>query len=156
MPEAAAPEGTLLGFDFGLRRIGVAVGQTATRTASALCTVSHSARPDWQAISKLLEEWRPAGLVIGLPLDAGGHETQMSQAARQFAAMLGQRFQKPVYFMDERLSSVQAQSQFAEARSAGRARRKDARRLDAVAAKIILENWLQSLPLAGTETGPES
>ena len=153
MPEAATLEGTLLGFDFGLRRIGVAVGQTATRTASALLSVSHSTRPDWQAISKLIKEWRPAGLVVGLPLDASGHETQMSRAARQFAARLAQRFQKPVYFIDERLSSVQAQSQFVEARSAGRARRKDARRLDAVAAKIILENWLQSLPLAGTEIG---
>ena len=153
MPEAAALEGTLLGFDFGLRRIGVAVGQTATRTASALVTVSHSAQPDWQVISKLIKEWQPAGLVVGLPLDAGGHETQMSRAARQFAAALGQRFQKPVYFIDERLTSVQAESQFAEARSAGRARRKDARRLDAVAAKIILENWLQSGPVAGTATG---
>ena len=153
VPEAATPEGILLGFDFGLRRIGVAVGQTATRTASALRTVSHSARPDWQAISKLIKAWRPTGLVVGLALDAGGHETQMSRAARQFAAKLEQRFQKPVYFSDERLSSVQAESQFAEARSAGRARRKDARRLDAVAAKIILENWLQSLPVASTEIG---
>ena len=154
MPEAVAPDGTLLGFDFGLRRIGVAVGQTATCTASALITVSHSTRPDWQAISKLIEEWRPAGMVVGLPLDAGGHETQMSRAARQFAAKLAQRFQKPVYFIDERLTSVQAQSQFAAARSAGRARRKDARRLDAVAAKIILENWLQSRPVTGAQAAP--
>ncbi len=153
MPEAATLEGTLLGFDFGLRRIGVAVGQTATQTASALVTVSHSTQPDWQVISNLIKEWQPAGLVVGLPLDAGGHETQMSRAARQFAAVLGQRFRKPVYFIDERLTSVQAESQFAEARSAGRARRKDARRLDAVAAKIILENWLQSRPVAGTAIG---
>ena len=75
MPEAARPEGTLLGFDFGLRRIGVAVGQTATGTASALRTVSHSTQPDWQAISQLVKEWRPAGLVVGLPLDACGYET---------------------------------------------------------------------------------
>ena len=104
-------------------------------------------------ISKLIKEWQPAGLVVGLPLDAGGHETQMSRAARQFAAVLGQRFRKPVYFIDERLTSVQAESQFAEARSAGRARRKDARRLDAVAAKIILENWLQSRSVTGTAIG---
>ena len=68
MPEAVTPEGTLLGFDFGLRRIGVAVGQTATRTAGPLVTVSHSDQPDWQAISALVNEWKPAGLVVGLPL----------------------------------------------------------------------------------------
>ncbi len=153
MPDAPRPDGSLLGFDFGWRRIGVAVGQTATASASALCTVSHSEQPDWQAISKLVEEWRPAGLVVGLPLDAGGHETQMSRAARRFGLELEQRFQKPVYFIDERLTSVQAGAEFAQARAAGRARRKDARKLDAVAAKIILENYLQSLPGVRTEFG---
>ena len=145
MPEAATPEGTLLGFDFGMRRIGVAVGQTATRTAGALVTVSHSDQPDWQAISGLVKEWKPSGLVVGLPLDSEGNETDMSRAARRFAASLSKKFGIPVFFVDERLSSVMAGNQFAEARSQGRARRKDARKLDAMAAKIILENWLQSL-----------
>jgi putative Holliday junction resolvase len=150
MPETVSPEGTWLGFDFGMRRIGVAVGQTATRTAGALVTVSHAEQPDWQAITKLVQEWKPSGLVVGLPLDSDGNETDMSRAARRFASDLGQRFNVPVFFIDERLTSIMAGTQFAEARSEGRARRKDARKLDAMAAKIILENWLQSLPPAGT------
>jgi len=154
MPEAATPEGTLLGFDFGMRRIGIAVGQTATRTASALSTVSHSNQPDWQAITKLVQEWKPAGLVVGLPLDKQGKETDMSRAARRFASQLGKRFDKPVYFIDERLTSVMAGTQFAEARSQGRARRKDVRKLDAMAAKIILENWLQSCSSARQDQIP--
>ena len=151
MPEPEALHGTLLGFDFGFRRIGVAVGQTATRTAGALITVAHSTQPDWQSIDKLIREWEPAGLVVGLPLDVQGHETEMSRAARKFADELEQRSEKPVFFVDERLSSVVAGSQFAEARSEGRARRKDARKLDAMAAKIILENWLQSLPATASD-----
>ena len=108
MPEAAMPRGTLLGFDFGMRRIGVAVGQTATCTAGALVTVSHSDQPDWQALEKLLKEWKPVGLVVGLPLDADGHETEMSRAARRFGAEMSRRFEKPVFFTDERLTSVMA------------------------------------------------
>ena len=146
MPETSISHGTLLAFDFGFRRIGVAVGQTATRTASALVTVSHSEHPDWQAIGLLIREWKPSGLVVGLPLNYEGHETEMSRAARKFGAELEQRFAKPIYFIDERLTSVAAGDQFVQARSEGRARKKDARKLDAIAAKIILENWLQSLP----------
>ncbi len=151
MPDPETIRGTLLGFDFGFRRIGVAVGQTATCTASALVTVRHSDQPDWQAIENLIREWKPAALVVGLPLDMEGMETEMSRAARQFAAEMEKRFEKPIYFIDERLTSVAAGEQFVEARSQGRARRKDVRKLDAMAAKIILENWLQSLPV--TESG---
>ena len=96
-----------------------------------------------------MKEWKPVGLVVGLPLDADGHETEMSRAARRFGAEMSRRFEKPVFFTDERLTSVMAGAQFAEARSEGRARRKDGRKLDAMAAKIILENWLQSQPDAG-------
>lgn len=134
--------GTLLGFDFGLRRIGVAVGQTATRTASPLTTVPHGKKPDWRAIDSLVREWRPSGLVVGLALDGEGHETDMSRLARKFGKELEGRFERPVFYSDERLTSRAAESQFAEMRSSGVARRKDAGKLDAVAAKIILENWL--------------
>lgn len=153
MPDIPVTMGMLMGFDFGFRRIGVAIGQTATGTASALVTVAHSEHPDWQTISQLVKEWRPSGMVVGLPLDMGGNETDMSRAARKFAAELEQRFEKPVYFVDERLTSVAAGAQFVQARSEGRARRKDAKKLDAIAAKIILENWLQSLPPDGNQHG---
>ena len=86
MPEAALPRGYILGFDFGLRRIGVAVGQGMTRTASSLETVSNGRKPDWAAIDRLVEEWRPALLLVGLPLGEDGGETPMSGAARRFGA----------------------------------------------------------------------
>lgn len=140
------PEGALLCFDYGRRRIGVAVGQALTGTASALATVSQGAEPDWQAIDRLVRDWRPSVLVVGLPLDAEGNETEMSSEARAFGASLGQRYALEVFFHDERLSSAAAGEQFARARSEGLARRRDAQRLDARAAQIILENWLQSQP----------
>lgn len=156
MPEQAAARGTLLAFDFGLRRIGVAVGQTATRTASPLTTISAITGPDWGRISKLFAEWHPSAVVVGLPLDAEGLETEMSGAARRFGGELERRHAVPVFFMDERLTSRQAQEQFALMRASGSARRRDAGRLDAIAAKIILENWLQSLPDAGEDRpGPD-
>ena len=146
MPETRAPEGTLLGFDFGLRRIGVAAGQTMTSTAGSLEVVRHGDEPDWPAIEKLVREWRPAAFVVGLPLDAEGNETEMSRLAREFGAQLEARFSRSVYFMDERLSSAAAHEQFVDARAEGRIRAKGSKRLDARAAQIILENWLQSQP----------
>lgn len=145
-PPVTPPGGTWMGFDFGRRRIGVAIGQTLTRTANALQTVAHGSEPDWQVIGRLFGEWRPAALVVGLPINAAGEETELSRQARAFGTALQARFGKPVFYMDERLTSMQAGSEFAELRASGGARRKDAARLDAMAAKIILENWLQSLP----------
>ena len=146
MPDQAqgglAP-GTWLGIDFGRRRIGVAVGQTTTATARPLAVISNGAQPDWQALDRLLREWRPAGIVVGLPLGPDGEETAISQQARAFGRQLGQRGGYPVHYNDERLTSVAAQEQFRERRSDGRARRADAVMLDAMAAAIILENWLQ-------------
>jgi putative Holliday junction resolvase len=144
MPEtpAAPAPGTYLGFDFGLRRIGVASGQTATCTASPLAVVAHGEAPDWAALERLVREWRPVGLVVGLPLDAMGEETDMSRRARAFARELEARFRVPVYYNDERLTSREAGDRFAALRASGRARRKDAERLDAMAAGVILENWL--------------
>ena len=145
MPDTKLPRGYVLGFDFGLRRIGVAVGQTATHTASRLETVSHGREPDWTAIARLVKEWKPATLLVGLPLGPDGEETDMSKAARRFGAALQKRFFLEVAYADERLSSRAAEDRFVEMRASGRARRKDANQLDAMAAQIILENWLQSL-----------
>lgn len=147
MPENTSREilrGHLLGFDFGKRRIGVAAGQQLTGTATALKTVANGDRPDWATIDQLVEEWRPALFVVGLPLSEEGDETPMSREARAFGKQLTQRYEIDVRYHDERLTSKEAASRFAELRSAGHARRKDASRLDAAAAKLILENWLQS------------
>ena len=144
MPEAAPVSGYILSFDFGLRRIGVAVGQTLTGTASALQTVSHGRKPDWAAIDSLVKEWSPSLLLVGLPLGADGEETDMSKAARSFGGALENRYAKPVDYIDVRLTSRLAEERFAELRASGSLRRKDSDQIDAIAAQIICENWLQT------------
>ena len=146
MPERANPRGYVLSFDFGLKRIGVAVGQAATRTASILETVAHRDQPDWNAIDRLVNEWRPELFVVGLPLDLSGEESEMSRAARKFGTALTNRHQRECVYVDERLSSRAAHNRFVELRADGHLKRKHASELDAMAAQIILENWLQSLP----------
>ncbi len=134
---------TVLGFDYGGRRIGVAVGQGITGTATALAVVANGAQgPDWPVIDKLVREWRPALIVIGLPLTLSGEEQSASRAARAFAAQLNARYQLPVSEQDERYSSRAAAASFAAARSRGEARRKDAALLDAQAARLIVESFL--------------
>jgi putative Holliday junction resolvase len=145
MPETALPRGYIMCFDFGFRRIGVAIGQTATWTANSLLTVSHRQQPDWQVIDRLVAEWKPSTLVVGLPLGAEGDETDMSKAARAFGAALHERYSLETHFADERLSSRAAEERFIEGRASGQLRRKDSSRLDAMAAQVILENWLASL-----------
>ena len=141
--EAARPKGTIIAFDFGLRRIGVAVGQTVTGSASVLDVVTATDQPDWQSINAIVNEWKPAAFVVGLPLAEDGGETEMSKSARRFGRQLEGRFTKPVFFEDERLTSRGAEQRFVDARARGGMRRKDAALKDAIAAQIILENWLQ-------------
>jgi len=156
MPENPQVSGCFLGFDFGFRRIGIAVGRSETGTASALHTISNKASPDWQRIERLVDEWKPAGFVIGLPLDPEGAETKMSQAARGFGRALEKRFERPSFYFDERLSSHGAAERFVQMRSSGLARRKDASKLDAMAAQIIVENWLQFIKPVNHRSGPEN
>lgn len=144
MPEPAVPRGYILAFDFGLRRIGVAVGQSTTRTASSVKTVGNGTEPDWAVLDRLLRDWQPQLLLVGLPLGPDGDETDMSKAARRFGGALAARYGLEVEYADERLTSRAAESRFAELRAAGGLRRKDAGQLDAISAQIILENWLQS------------
>jgi putative Holliday junction resolvase len=145
MPEAALPRGYILSFDYGLKRIGVAVGQAMTATATPLETVRHGpTEPDWSAIARLVREWRPALALVGLPLGADGEATDMSRAARRFGAALGERFDLPVEYIDERLTSQAATARFIEHRASGALRRKHADRIDAIAAQIMLENYLHA------------
>jgi len=142
--EKPRPRGTLLAFDFGHRRIGVAVGQTLTGSANALTVIAVAAKPDWQTISGLIDEWKPVALVVGLPLAEDGGETDISTDARRFGRQLEGRYGIPVWFEDERLTSFSAEQRFVSARARGGMRRKEAALKDALAAQIILENWLQS------------
>jgi putative Holliday junction resolvase len=83
---------TLLGFDFGTQRTGVAVGQSITQTATALCTVTtRNEQPDWDRISELIDDWRPDALVVGLPLHADGSDSGTTAAVRKFAQQLEER-----------------------------------------------------------------
>jgi putative Holliday junction resolvase len=142
--EKSRPAGTLLAFDFGHRRIGVAVGQTLTGSANALAVVSVTTKPDWQTITDIIHEWKPVALVVGLPLAADGGETEMSEDARRFGRKLEGRYGIRVVFEDERLTSFSAEQRFVNARAQGGMRRKDAALKDAMAAQIILESWLQA------------
>jgi putative Holliday junction resolvase len=133
---------TVLGFDYGARRIGVAVGNALSGARGLEVITNGTQGPDWTRIGVLLREWRPAALLVGLPLTMCGEEQRNSKAARAFAAELTQRYALPAHLVDERLSSHEASQRFAARRASGQARRKHAQALDAVAAEIIIENWL--------------
>ncbi len=132
-------EQTLLGFDYGTRRIGVAVGQSLTRTATPLATIqTANGRPDWIAIARLIDEWRPDALVVGLPLEMDGTPAEVHDRACKFARQLEGRFHLPVHMADERLTSREARARL------GAEVVKSKERVDAVAAKLILETWLET------------
>jgi putative Holliday junction resolvase len=136
-------EGIVLGFDFGTKKIGVAVGQTVTKTANPLGLLrADQGVPRWESIQKLISEWQPVALVVGIPLKMDGSPQRVTQQAQQFADALKQRFHLPVFGIDERLTTVEARDRvFQEQGYKGL--QKTA--MDAVAAKIILEAWLRSL-----------
>lgn len=141
--DTASTPRTYLCFDYGQRRIGVAVGTTLTRTARPLPTVANLNRPDWPSIDKLVGEWRPAAMIVGLPLDEQGHDQAITGPARRFAARLQQRFGLPAHLADERYSSRAADDELRQARASGRkTRRLRKGDRDAEAARVILEQWL--------------
>ncbi|MFA9439920.1 Holliday junction resolvase RuvX [Uliginosibacterium sp. sgz301328] len=140
---------TLLGFDFGTARIGVAVGETETGLAQPLTTIAgEAAAPRFAAIAKLIDEWRPGRLVVGLPLAMDGAEHDMTARCRRFANQLNGRFGLPVDLVDERLSSAEAEDMLREVGHAGGGRMRDWRErkqhLDALAAQRILQSYLDS------------
>jgi putative holliday junction resolvase len=136
-------DGTVLGFDVGARRIGVAVGSAFGSGARALAVIDvHANGPDWNAIDKLRVEWRPDGLVVGDPMTLEGGDQPIRVRAHAFARELKSRYQLPVVLVDERSSSVEAAQRFALDRAEGRKRKRDAVALDAVAAAVIIERWL--------------
>ena len=131
---------TVLGFDFGTRNIGVASGQVITRTATALPSLkARDGVPDWQQIEALINEWRPDAIVVGIPLNMDGSESDMSRRARKFGNRIHGRWGLPLYPADERLTSFEAKEW------AGRLGHKGhygSSPVDAMAAQIILEAWL--------------
>ncbi|HEY7885650.1 MAG TPA: Holliday junction resolvase RuvX [Cellvibrionaceae bacterium] len=131
---------TLLCFDYGLKNIGVAVGQTATHSASALTILkAKDGTPNWDEINKLINEWQPNLILVGLPLNMDDSESDFCARARKFANRLHGRFGKQVEMVDERLSSFEAKGEHFH--SGGSAQFKTDP-VDAIAARIILEGWL--------------
>jgi putative Holliday junction resolvase len=136
---ARTGEATVLAFDFGTRRIGVAVGNALTRVAHPLTTIDGEASAArFAAIASLIDEWRPDRLVVGRPLHADGSEHEMTARAERFARQLSGRFGLEVSCVDERFTTLAADTELAGAGVRGR-RRKAVR--DAVAAQLILQSW---------------
>ncbi|MCK4608879.1 MAG: Holliday junction resolvase RuvX [Gammaproteobacteria bacterium] len=131
---------TLLGFDFGLKRIGVAVGQSITGTASPLQIVAATqGKPDWEVITKLIATWQPQALVVGIPYTMEDEEQEITHAARRFARRLNHRYHLPVHEVDEKLTTKTAREDI-YAKGGYKALQKTA--IDSIAAKLILEDWL--------------
>lgn len=130
---------SIMAFDFGTRKIGVAVGQSVTGTAQALPELpARDGQPDWQAVARLIEEWQPDAFVVGVPVQMDGTEFELTQRARKFGQRLHGRFGKPWFAMDERLTSFEAREQQREQRQAGST--KDSL-VDSIAASLILQSW---------------
>jgi putative Holliday junction resolvase len=140
-PDTNHPE-TIVAFDFGLRRIGVAVGQNITASANPISAISNSdTGPDWQAISAILSEWRPARLIVGMPLHKDGSPSEMVRHINQFIGEL-ERFSRPVETVDESYSSLEASELLKLERTLGLRGRINKEAIDSVAAMLIAERWL--------------
>ncbi|VAW64168.1 Putative pre-16S rRNA nuclease Yqg [hydrothermal vent metagenome] len=129
----------VLGFDFGSRRIGVASGQSITCSASPITTLtSINNKTDWQGIEKLISQWKPDALIVGLPFYLDGSKSKMTEAAEKFSRQLEGRFHLPVYTHNEALSSFEAE-QFLQAKK----KQHNKQDIDKIAAAIIVQNWLE-------------
>jgi putative holliday junction resolvase len=140
-PDAPGPE-TILAFDFGRRRIGVAVGQTITASASPLGIVNNGFDgPDMERIAALIREWRPGRLVVGMPAHADGAASDMQDYVNQFRDSLAD-FKLPVDAVDERYTSIEAEAVLRNARAAGSRGRISRESIDSAAAVLIAERYL--------------
>ena len=138
---SAAPR-LLLGFDYGTKQIGVAVGQAITGQARELCVLkAQNGVPDWQKVEALIKEWQPDAIVVGLPLNMDGTKSEMSERAEKFARRLNGRFNLPVHTHDERLTTFEAKGQRLRQGKAGSYRDNP---VDALAAALLLQGWLET------------
>lgn len=133
----------MIAFDFGMKRIGVAIGQTLTQTARPLDTIlAKEGVPNCNAITKLIQKWLPDALVVGIPLNMDGSDQPMSDYAREFAEWLREQFQLPVYESDERLTTKDARERLF---NAGGYQALQDGQVDRVAAQLILQNWFAEM-----------
>jgi putative holliday junction resolvase len=143
MPDGR-PE-VILSLDFGLKRIGVASGDTLTRSAHPRATLANGPHgPDWPALERILTDTRPARIAVGEPYNADGSESPLTGAARRFAAELARRSGLPVDLVDERWSSQDAEERLRSERASGERRRRVTKEaIDAAAAAVILQRWFE-------------
>ncbi|MFK7893289.1 MAG: Holliday junction resolvase RuvX [Granulosicoccus sp.] len=135
--------GTCIAFDYGTKRIGTAVGEGQLQTARPLSTiVNRNGLVDWPAVAALLDEWQPTDLIVGWPLDNAGEEQIITGHVRGFIRKLEKQFNLPVHRVDERFSSLAAQSTIRNLRQSGQRKRRSTHAdVDAIAAALILESW---------------
>ena len=135
---------TIIAFDFGLRRIGVAVGQQVTNSASPLETVSNGdSGPDWPRIETIVREWHPQRLIVGMPMHADGSPAEFADTVQQFIEALA-RFDLPIEAVDERFSSLEAEATLRSRREDGLRGRISKATIDSAAATLIAERWLKN------------
>ncbi|MBP9712746.1 MAG: Holliday junction resolvase RuvX [Sterolibacterium sp.] len=142
MSDAVQDSGSVLAFDFGLKRIGVALGETLLGQARPLTVINGESNAlRFTAIARLVQEWQPVRLVVGLPCAVDGSEHELSRRCRRFAAQLDERYHLPVTLIDERFSSVEAETRLTRQGHDWRARKQQ---IDAVAAQIILQDFFDT------------
>lgn len=139
------PPNIVLGFDFGMRRIGVAVGQPLTRSANSITVLkAQDGVPRWEQVQALIDTWQAEGFVVGIPYNMDGSEQPLTLAARKFAQKLKGRFHLPVFTTDERLTTIEAKRHQSDAQQH---KEGSFPSLDSYAAKLILEQWLREQSL---------
>lgn len=133
---------TLLGFDFGTKSIGVATGQMITQTAQPIAAIkANDGIPNWNVVEKVIQDWKPDLVVVGLPLNMDGTEQAITQRAKKFANRLNGRFGVNIALQDERLTTASAKEFIFEH---GGYKALDKGKVDSVSAALILESWMQS------------
>lgn len=142
-PDDLSSDFSALAFDFGTQRIGVAFGQSVTGTASAVTVLkAQDGQPRWNEMAQLVEQWKPDVFLVGLPYNIDGTVSELLGRAEKFARRLQERFDKPCYGMDERLSSREAIERLVEANTTKTVKKTA---IDHIAAQIILENWFNEI-----------
>ncbi|MEE9310585.1 MAG: Holliday junction resolvase RuvX [Cocleimonas sp.] len=136
---------TVIAFDFGLKRTGVAVGNTLTGSATPECTLTgKDEQPNWQGISQLIEDWKPTQIVVGLPVELDGTENPLTKRINRFCNQLNGRYNLPVDQENEQFTSIEAADRLKQLRQSGRKKKVTKDEIDKIAASIILENWMQN------------
>lgn len=133
---------SVLSFDFGMKSIGLALGQTVTGTASPLSALkAQDGIPNWDMLEALINQWQPKALLVGLPLNMDGTEQALTTNVKKFAARLKHKYKVPVFFQDERLSTVDAKARLFEL---GGYKKLTKDKVDSVSACLIYESWLMN------------